>query len=47
MHPSARHAAFRPFRRGLLALALAVPPAAQAQDAVTLDALEVTAQRKV
>jgi len=47
MHPSARQAAFRPFRRGLLALALAVPPAAQAQDAVTLDALEVTAQRKV
>src|SRR5690606_19172269 len=47
MHPSARQAAFRPFRRGLLALALAVPPAAQAQDAVTLDALEVTAPRKV
>src|SRR5690606_24459852 len=34
-------------RPSLLALALALPLAAQAQDAVTLDALEVTAQRRV
>src|SRR5690606_12506041 len=45
---------FLPLRRSLLALALAAPLLASAQDsatagreAVTLDALEVTAQRKV
>ncbi|MGJ4730695.1 TonB-dependent receptor [Luteimonas sp. SDU101] len=37
----------RRHRPSLLALALALPLVAQAQDAVTLDALEVTAQRRV
>jgi len=47
MNTQPRHHASRHLRRSLLALALALPLAVQAQDAVTLDALEVTAQRKV
>lgn len=47
MNTQPRHHASRHLRPSLLALAMALPLAAQAQDAVTLDALEVTAQRKV